>query len=204
MSDDPKTSVPLLPLSVDLLPNLQERNLEIPSAALCKAPETILQLGWGKFMRGFIPDFVQLANMNGHYRGRILAVQREFDDRATAASRQNTLYTLIHRGLENGRPVETKRVIGSVSRVLVANREWEKVEAAVRQREFRVILSNATETGLKFDPADRSDNRPPRSFSGKLTRLLFERWTFTGGQDADIAIIPTELVLNNGAIVQVC
>ena len=202
MSDDPKTSVPLLPLSVDLLPQLQDHNLEIPSASLCKAPETILQLGWGKFMRGFIPDFVQLANMNGHYHGRILAVQREFDDRASAASRQNTLYTLIHRGLENGRQVEIKRIIGSVSRVLVADREWEKVEAAVRQREFRVILSNATETGLKFDPADRSDARPPRSFPGKLTRLLFGRWKSTSGQDADVAIIPTELVLNNGPIVQ--
>jgi hypothetical protein len=44
MSDDPKTNVPLLTLSVDLLPHLQDRNLEIPSAALCKAPETILQL----------------------------------------------------------------------------------------------------------------------------------------------------------------
>ena len=63
MSDDPKTSVSLLPLSVDLLPQLRDGNLEIPSASLRKAPETILQLGWGKFMRGFIPDFVQLANM---------------------------------------------------------------------------------------------------------------------------------------------
>ncbi len=54
-------------------------------------------------MRGFVPDFVQLANENGNYTGRILAVQRESDYRATAASGQNALYTLIHRGLENGR-----------------------------------------------------------------------------------------------------
>ena len=98
--------------------------------------------------------------------------------------------------------MEIKRVIGSVSRVLVADREWEEVEAAIEQREFRVILSNATETGLKFDSADRSDARPPRSFPGKLTCLLFERWKSTGGQDANVAIIPTELVLNNGAVIQ--
>jgi tagaturonate reductase len=43
---------------------------------------------------------------------------------------------------------------------------------------------------------------PPRSFPGKLTRLLFERWRATAGRDADIAVIPTELVLDNGPIIQ--
>jgi hypothetical protein len=53
-------------------------------------------------MRGFVPDFVQLAHADGRYRGRILAVQRESDHRSAAAARQDTLYTLILRGLEGG------------------------------------------------------------------------------------------------------
>jgi tagaturonate reductase len=200
MGADHKRHVLLPTLSVELLPQLRERGLEIPPSSLLHAPETILQLGWGKFMRGFVPDFVQLANANGRYRGRILAVQRESDHRSTAAANQDTLYTLIHRGVEGGQPVQIKRVIGSVSRLLVADRQWGNIEAAVGKRELRVILSNATETGLQFDPADRFDSRPPRSFPGKLTRLLFARWKGLHGQDADVAVIPTELVLNNGPL----
>ena len=194
--------VSLPTLSRQLLHQLSHDNLVLPPPSLFHAPETILQLGWGKFMRGFVPDFVQLANAENHYNGRILAVQRESDHRSEAAVRQDALYTLILRGREGGRQFESKRVIGSVSRLLVADKEWDKIEVAIRQREMRVILSNATETGLRFDPADAVDSRPPRSFPGKLTRLLFERWRATNGRDADIAVIPTELVLNNGLLVQ--
>jgi len=195
-----RASLPIL--SLQLLPQLRDGGVELPSSSLLNSPETILQLGWGKFMRGFVPDFLQLANAAGRYRGRILAVQRESDHRSAGAARQGTLYTLILRGLERGRPMEIKRVIGSVSRLLVADHEWNKVEAAVRKCELRVILSNATETGLKFDAEDQSDSRPPRSFPGKLTSLLFERWKATKGRNADVAVIPTELVVDNGPLIR--
>jgi len=188
-------------LSHKLLNALPARNLEIPSSALLKAPETILQLGWGKFMRGFVPDFVQLANNGGRYAGRIVNVQRNADHRSEAFARQDGLYTLILRGIAGGKRVEIKRIIGCISRLLVADREWNKIEEAVSKRELRVILSNATETGLKIDAADTLESQPPHGFPGKLTRLLFARWRATGGRDADIAVIPTELVENNGPLV---
>ena len=64
----------LLPtLSSHLLQELRTSGLELPPPSLLNAPETILHLGWGKFMRGYVPDFVQLANQDGRYAGRILA-----------------------------------------------------------------------------------------------------------------------------------
>lgn len=195
----PKVSLPSL--TAACLTQLRGRQLELPSSRLLNAPETILQLGWGKFLRGFTPDFVQLANENGDYHGRILAVQRRSDDRSSAAMRQGSLYTLILRGCESGRSIETKRVIGSVSRVLAADEQWDGVKAAVRNREMRVIVTNATETGLQLDSTDCFESTPPSSFPGKLTQLLFERWTTAKGHDSDIAVIPTELVLNNGPLV---
>jgi tagaturonate reductase len=189
-------------LSTDLLPQIHNGKLEIPASSLLRAPEKILQLGWGKFLRGFVPDFVQLANAGGHYEGRILTVQREADDRSATAVRQDCLYTLILRGVQNNQPIEVKRVIGSVSRVLSADQNWPEVKVAVRKRELRVIVSNATETGLKFDPEDRPEAEPPRSFPGKIVQLLFERWKVLGGTDSDVAVIPTELVLDNGTVVR--
>jgi len=189
-------------LGRELLPDLEVHNLDMPSRAMFSAPERILLIGWGKFMRGFVPDFVQLANSSGQYAGRVLAVQRYADQRSDAAARQDTLYTLIARGMQNGRQVEVKRVIGSVNRVLCANRDWRQIAEAVRNRSLRVIVSNATETGLTLDLQDDPVNSTPRSFPGKLTRLLFERWQATGGKDADVAVIPTELVLDNGQLVR--
>jgi tagaturonate reductase len=198
-NSSPTLSLP--PLTASHLAGLRNSQLELPSERLLNAPETILQLGWGKFLRGFTPDFVHLANENGKYHGRILSVQRKADDRWSAATRQGSLYTLILRGLEEGRSVETKRIIGSVSRVLAADQQWGEVKAAVRNRELRVIVSNATETGLQFYATDRLESNPPTSFPGKVVQLLFERWTATKGDDADIAVIPTELVLDNGDLV---
>jgi tagaturonate reductase len=194
----PTLSLPLL----DQLRQQSDGRLELPPESLFSAPETILQLGWGKFMRGYAPDFVQLANIDGRYSGRIITVQRQADYRAEAMARQDALYSLILRGIERGRMKEVKRIIGSISRLLVAEHDWDKVVEATRKPALRVILSNATETGLTLDPADRLEGRPPRSFPGKLTQLLFERWRAAGGRDADIAVIPTELVLNNGPLVQ--
>ena len=177
-------------------------SLELPPEAQFSAPEAILQLGFGKFMRGYTPDFVQLANSDERYSGRIISVQRKADHRSEASARQDTLYTLALRGIERGRVKEVKRIIGSVSRLLVAERDWDRIVEATNKPTLCVILSNATETGLTLDPTDRPDSKPPRSFPGKLTGLLFERWRATRGRDADVAVIPTELVLNNGPLVQ--
>jgi tagaturonate reductase len=198
----PENSLPTL--SLPWLEQLRKRNhasLELPPASIFSAPETILQMGWGKFMRGYAPDFVQLANQDGRYVGRIISVQRNSDYRAAASARQDALYTLILHGIEHGRVKEVKRIIGSISRLLVAERDWDKVIEAARKPSLRVLISNATETGLTLDPADCLESKPPRSFPGKLTQLLFERWRASPVQDADIAVIPTELVLNNGPLV---
>lgn len=199
----PNNSLPTLSRQLlDQRRQLSDYGLELPPESQFSAPAIILQLGWGKFMRGYAPDFVQLANIDGRYSGRIITVQRQPDYRAEAMARQDALYTLILRGIEHGRMKEVKRIIGSISRLLVAEQDWDEVVKATMKPSLRVILSNATETGLTLDPADRLEGRPPRSFPGKLTQLLFERWRATGGRDADIAVIPTELVLNNGPLVQ--
>jgi tagaturonate reductase len=192
-------------LSVHLLnqPRFRSKsNLELPPESLPNTPETILQLGWGKFMRGFVPDFVQLANRDGHYTGRIIAVQRAADYRSVACARQDALYTLILRGIERGERKEIRRIIASISRHLVAEQDWDKIVAAACEPTLRVLISNATETGLKLDPADGPELKPPSSFPGKLTKILFERWRATHGQDADVAVIPTELVEDNRPLVQ--
>jgi tagaturonate reductase len=177
-------------------------NIELPPANLLSAPETILQIGSGVFLRGFVEDFVQLANIAGAPVGRVVSVQRKSDHRSAAILRQDGLYTLILRGLENGQPTERKRIIASIGRSLSADTEWNKVIATAVRPSTRVIVSNVTEAGLALGASDRPTDRPPVSFPGKLAQLLHERWQSSGGHDADVAIVPCELVENNGTVLR--
>ncbi|MGA9978588.1 MAG: tagaturonate reductase [Candidatus Sulfotelmatobacter sp.] len=204
-------------LSPSLLDKLRERsranisanlradksaNLELPTANMLSTPETILQVGSGAFLRGFMEDFVQLSNITGGPVGRVVTVQRKADHRSAAFLRQDGLYTLILRGLENGQPAERKRIIASISRSLSADGEWNKVIAMAVRPSTRVIVSNVTEAGLALGASDTPADQPPLSFPGKLTQLLCERWQSSGGHDADVAIVPCELVENNGSMLR--
>jgi tagaturonate reductase len=186
-------------ISVDPLANAPA-DIELPTTNILSAPETILQIGSGAFLRGFVEDFVQLANIAGDPVGRVVSVQRKSDHRSAAFLRQDGLYTLILRGLENGKPVERKRIIASISRSLSADTEWSKVMAMAVRPSTRVIVSNVTESGLALGASDTPNDQPPLGFPGKLTQLLRERWQSSAGRDADIAVVPCELVENNGSM----
>jgi tagaturonate reductase len=169
---------------------------------MLSTPETILQIGSGAFLRGFVEDFVQLANIAGGPVGRVVSVQRKSDHRSAAFLRQDGLYTLILRGLENGQPAERKRIIASISHSLSADTEWDKVVAMAVRPSTRVIVSNVTESGLALGASDAAADQPPLSFPGKLTQLLHARWQSSDGQDADVAVVPCELVEDNGLMLR--
>ena len=145
---------------------------------------------------------MQLANIAGQPVGRVVSVQRKSDHRSSAFLQQDGLYTLILRGLENGQLAERKRIIASISRSLSADTEWTKVIAVAVRPYTRVIVSNVTESGLILGGSDAPNDQPPHSFPGKLTQLLHQRWQSSGGHDADIAIVPCELVENNGSLLR--
>ena len=191
-------------LSRALLDGLSGRpaNVDLPPAAILSAPETILQIGSGGFLRGFVEDFLQLANTAGDLAGRVVSIQRKPDRRSEAFARQDGLYTLILRGVENGRLTEVRRIIASISRFLNAETQWNLVIAMAVQPSTRVIVSNVTEAGLVLGPSDAPSDKPPHSFPGKLTQLLWERWRAAGTSDTDLAVVPCELIENNGSLVR--
>src|SRR5262249_47235635 len=53
-----------------------------PGTAMHPLPETILQFGTGKFLRGFADLFVHQANQEGQAVGRVVVVQTTGEDRA--------------------------------------------------------------------------------------------------------------------------
>jgi tagaturonate reductase len=157
-------------------------------------PETILQFGAGKFIRSFADLFVHQANQQGQGIGRIIVAQTTGDGRAGLLNKQGGNYHVLVRGLENGVPVERVEEVGSISRALVAARQWDELRDFARWRRLRYILSNTTEAGYDLDPADQPGKKAPNSFPGKLVLLLKDR--FDAGM-AGVTIIPCELLEHN-------
>jgi tagaturonate reductase len=162
-------------------------------------PETVLQFGSGKFLRGFADLFIHQANVDGQAVGRVVVVQTTGAERADRLSRQGGRYHVLVRGLSGGQVVDRVEESASIRRALVAAQRWPDVQAVARSRQLRYILSNTAEAGYTLDPADRPTDAPPRSFPAKLLSLLAER--FRAGLPG-VAILPCELFEGNADLLR--
>ena len=179
--------------------NLTSERVVLPTRELLALPERAVQIGTGAFLRGFIDYFVDEANRRGDFGGRIVAVASTASGRDVILNSQGGLYTLVVEGSGNDGPRRECRVIASVSRVLSAEHDWQRVLSLAQDAELEMIFSNTTEVGIAVQDGDRVEASPPPSFPGKLTRFLLERGRAFGyADDAGMAVIPCELIERNG------
>jgi len=185
---------------------LRERGeLQLPDASLFDLPEKAVQFGTGAFLRGFVDVYVDDANRCGQFGGRIVAVSstEAGGARDVSVAGQDGLFTLVTRGLENGRLMQEQRVIASLSRALSSRREWEAVLHCARNPQLELVVSNTTEVGIALDEGDAFEADPPRSFPGKLTRFLYERAkTFAFARSKGVVVLPCELIERNGDVLR--
>ncbi|MGB9662619.1 MAG: tagaturonate reductase [Moorellaceae bacterium] len=164
-----------------------------------KLPEKVLQFGEGNFLRAFVDWMIHKLNREGLFRGRVVVVQPLPEGRAEDLNEQDGLYTLILCGYREGKLEEEREVISSISRALNAYTQWEEVLACAANPELEFIISNTTEAGISYDPEDRPELTPPRSFPGKLTAFLYRRYEhFKGDPQRGLVILPCELIDRNG------
>ncbi len=173
--------------------------VSLPSPALFDLPEKVLQFGTGVLLRG-LPDFlIDQANRQGLFNGRVVVVKSTDGGDAAAFQRQDNLYTVCIRGIEDGVPVRQDVVCASLSRVLSAKSQWAEVLACAASPDLQLVLSNTTEVGIVLDTDDDVRAAPPRSFPGKLLAVLLARYeAFAGAADKGLVIVPTELIPDNG------
>jgi tagaturonate reductase len=173
--------------------------VDLPLPALFDLPEKVLQFGTGVLLRG-LPDFlIDQANRQGLFNGRVVVVKSTDGGDAAAFERQDNLYTVCIRGIEDEQPVHRDVVCASLSRVLSARSQWAEVLAFAASPDLQIVLSNTTEVGIVLDADDDVRATPPRSFPGKLLAVLLARYeAFAGAQDKGLVIVPTELIPDNG------
>ncbi len=172
--------------------------LIIPDEKLFELPEKVLQFGTGVLLRGLPDYFIDKANRQGLFNGRVVIVKSTSQGGTDGFSKQDGIYTICVRGLENGKKVDEQIINSSISRVLAATENWQTILECAHNPAMQIIISNTTEVGITLVEDDiRLD--PPLSFPGKLLAFLYERYkAFKGSEESGMVIVPTELITDNG------
>lgn len=180
------------------LKNINTNRALVPDQALFDLPEKVLQFGTGVLLRGLPDYFIDKANRQGIFNGRIVVVKSTDGGDATAFEKQDGIYTICVRGIEAGKKQEENIICTAVSRVLSAKNEWNKILECAHNPQLKIIISNTTEVGIEL-VQDDIRRYPPVSFPGKLLAFLYERFkAFEGSKQSGMVIVPTELIVDNG------
>ena len=165
--------------------------------------EKIIQFGTGAFLKGFINDIFQQLNDHGLYDGGIVAVKLRPGNaqQIEQINRQEGLFTINVRGVDNGKLVDNYRVIDVQNRALSPYDDVDGFMALADNPELEWIVSNTTEAGICFDEQQQFSDAPALGFPAKLTQLLYRRYqTFNGDSSKGVSVLCCELIENNAQV----
>lgn len=182
---------------------MQLLNKEISNSV--DRPVKVLQFGEGNFLRGFVDYMIDVANEKGVFDGSIVLTKPIEYGNLDRFHNQENQYTVVLRGIADGKESVTKRIVTSVADAVDSYNEYEKYSQYAQLDSLRFIVSNTTEAGIIYDDTDKFESMPPKTYPGKLTKFLFERYTyFKGDKDKGLIILPVELIDDNGKHLKEC
>lgn len=162
-------------------------------------PERVVQFGEGNFLRAFADWMIDEVNSQKLFRGQVLVAQPIRQGMAGALNAQDGVYTLLMRGVQNGKVVEARRIITATRRAVNPYEQWSELVAAFRGPDVRFVVSNTTEAGITYVPEAFAHGVCPESFPAKIAALLYERYTAVHGDlKRGLVFLPCELIDRNG------
>ena len=167
-------------------------------------PVKILQFGEGVFLRAFADYAVDIANEENNFNGNI-AVILPRSGKTDRFAKQNNIYTVCLRGQQDGQVYKENRVITSIDSVISARDEYDAFMALAHEDALEFVISNTTDAGITYNEADQFSDCPPSTFPAKLTKFLYERYTYYQGDiQKGLVMVPTELNDDNGQLLKSC
>ena len=161
--------------------------------------ERILQFGEGNFLRAFANWMIHEMNKKAGFDAGVVAVQPIDQGLINMLNDQDGLYTIYLNGIKNGEAISEHEIIDCIQRGINPYTNYDDYLANAQNSDLRFVISNTTEAGIAYNPEDKLDDAPQKSYPGKLTALLFKRFeAFKGASDKGLIIIPCELIDRNG------
>jgi len=177
-------------------------SLTVPHEAQFHLPDKILQFGTGVLLRGLPDYFVEKANREGVFNGRIVVVKSTENGDISTFENQDYLYTLHIRGIKSGQILNERVICSAIRTILSVRSDWHDILKAAANPSIQIIISNTTEAGLQY-VEEKLTAEPSSSFPGKLLQCLYHRFISIGHlTDDKLVILPTELLTDNGDILK--
>jgi tagaturonate reductase len=103
-------------------------------------------------------------------------------------------------GIKDKKPVKDIRLVKSVQDAVNPYADYAKYESYFLSSGLEIIVSNTTEAGIRYEAGEDIFAKPPQSYPGKMTALLYHRFKhFHGTPQSGLTIICCELIENNGS-----
>lgn len=160
----------------------------------------ILQYGEGNFLRTFADAYFDTLNEEGGEYEIHIVKPIPFGS-VEKFRKQNNVYHIVLRGVENGQAVEKVREIHAVRSVIDPFTDAESYYALAKDEALKIVISNTTEAGICFNASDRREDFETITYPAKLTKFLWER--FSAGLDG-VYLLPVELIDNNADELKKC
>jgi tagaturonate reductase len=177
--------------------------VQLPNQEVFSYPEKVLQFGTGVLLRGLCDYYIDKANREGIFKGRVVLVKSTDRPGADAFTEQDGLFTHCIKGIDNGKAIEETVVNSAISRTLTAATEWNSILELAQSADMQVIISNTTEVGIQYVANDPISGGSPKSFPAKLLAFLVARFQhFHGSAASGMVVVPTELIINNGDVLK--
>ncbi len=188
-----------------MLPSLNRTTLlsgklDVVHAGTAPAPINILQIGEGNFLRGFVDWMIDVANEQGKFNGRIAVAQPLARGLAEKLNDQDGIYTVLLRGIENGRTMEQRRVVSCIQEGINPYSHWDRMLELATSADLRFVVSNTTEAGIADKEEAYVPGQTPQSFPAQIAALLHARYQkFGADAKAGLVFLPCELIEANGS-----
>lgn len=105
------------------------------------------------------------------------------------------------RGTSGGKEREDVHKIDVLHSVISPFEEYERYISLAKGKDLKIIVSNTTEAGIYFNAADKFEDFAAITYSAKLTKFLYER--YSAGLNG-VYLLPVELIDNNADALKDC
>lgn len=168
-------------------------------------PLKIMQFGGGNFLRAFVDWMIDVLNNETDFRGGVAIIKPTGGGDYKDLKDQQGLFTVILKGIENGKLITKTNLVGSVQKVVNPYTDWQDYLDLAKMDSLRFIISNTTEAGIAFNSSDTYNATPPHEFPAKLTLWLYHRFLYFKGDESKGCIhLPCELIEKNGDTLRSC
>jgi tagaturonate reductase len=163
----------------------------------------ILQFGEGNFLRAFVDWMIHKSNTTLGTNNGVVVVQPLAQGIVDLLNKQDNLYHVLLQGIKDGQPVQETELVDCIMDAINPYTQYEAYKGYFLNPELELVISNTTEAGISRINNEDIFALPPKSFPGKVTQLLYQRFKhFEGAADKGLTFFCCELIDKNASILK--